>query len=224
MANTKQAVPDADDLSTLTGLTTATADEVAKAERVLSGLRQKREAAVARGVVLGEERTTLAFAAHADDDAKARKRLDEINRESALGDSELRSIDAALSEGAKRLAAAQAVEAREADRERAREILAVTERMKAAGMALDHALEVLVAAGEDVHAATDALHMLGCPTPTGQQLLSFGERVIRGAVQKTIWSRAIERLAPGEHTSFSRVIDGWAAMIERQIGEKEEAA
>jgi hypothetical protein len=223
MANT-QAVPDADDLSTLTGLTTATADEVAKAERVLSGLRQKRDAAVARGVALGEERTTLAFAAHADDDAKARKRLDEINREAALGDSELRSIDAAIGEATKRLAAAQAVEAREAERQRAREVLAVTERMKAAGQAIDDALAVLVAAGEDVHAAADALHMLGCPSPTGQQLLSFGERVIRGAVQKTMWSRAIERLAPGEHTSFSRVIDGWAAMIERQIGEKEEEA
>ena len=98
--------------------------EIAKAEHILAGLQAKREAAVARGVVLGEERTTQAFAAHADDDAKARKRLDEINREASLHDSELRSLDAAIAEATKRVAAAQATEARQGERQRAREILA----------------------------------------------------------------------------------------------------
>ena len=182
--------------------------EIAKAEHVLNNLRAKRDALVAHGVELGEERTTLAFAAHADDDAKARKRLDEINRESALGDSELRSIDAALSEGAKRLAAAQAVEARDAERQRAREVRAVAERMKAAGIALADALEVLVAAGDDLHKMTDAIHRLGVQSPTGQQILSLGERAIRSAIQETIWARCIERVGPLERMNFASITEG----------------
>ena len=58
------------------------------AEHTLANLQQKREALAARGHRLGEERAKLAFAAHAEADAKARKRLDEINRESALHDSD----------------------------------------------------------------------------------------------------------------------------------------
>jgi hypothetical protein len=52
---------------------------------------------------LSEERTRLAFGVHALGDAKARRRLDEINRETALQDSELRSIDAAIAEATARV-------------------------------------------------------------------------------------------------------------------------
>jgi hypothetical protein len=94
------------------------------AEHTLSNLQQKREALVARGHRLGEERGKISFAAHASDDAKARKRLDEINRESALHDSELRSLDAAIAEAAERVKTAQAAEARAVDQARAAELSA----------------------------------------------------------------------------------------------------
>jgi hypothetical protein len=58
--------------------------DIEQAEKILTELRGKREAAVAHGHSLGEERTQLAFGAHALGDTKARKRLDEINRETAL--------------------------------------------------------------------------------------------------------------------------------------------
>src|SRR5258708_21824503 len=84
--------------------------DIERAEKTLRDLRAKREAAVAHGVALGEERTQLAFTAHALGDSKSRKRLDEINRESALHDSELRSLDAAISEAAARVERAHQAE------------------------------------------------------------------------------------------------------------------
>jgi hypothetical protein len=106
--------------------------DVDQAEKTLGTLQAKREAQSARGVELGEERAALAFAAHASADAKARKRLDEINRESALHDSELRSLDAAIAEGAKRVTAAQAAEAQAADRVRAEEAQRLVSELKEA--------------------------------------------------------------------------------------------
>ena len=93
--------------------------------------------------------------------------------------------------------------------------------MLAAGQALADALEVLVAAGGDLHQATDELHRLGCPSPTGQQTLSLGERAIRTAIQQTIWSRCIERVGPLEHMNFAAITEGWAISIERRLGESE---
>jgi hypothetical protein len=205
----------------LKGLASPHAAEVAKAERVLNNLRQKRDALVAHGHDLGEERTKLAFAAHAGGDGKARERLDAINREAALHDSELRSLDAAISEAAVRVEKAQAAERDEVDRERAVEILEQVERLKVAGRRIDDALAVVVEAGAEIHAAADELHRLDCPTPSGQQLLSFGERALRSAIQQTLWNRCIERLAPGERTTFSRVIEQWGLAIERRFGDAE---
>jgi hypothetical protein len=200
--------------------------DIERAEKTLRDLRAKREAAVARGHSLGEERTQLAFGAHALGDTKSKKRLDEINRESALHESELRSLDCAISEAAERVKAAQAVEARKAERARAGAQRAAFERLKLAGQTLDDALAVLVGAGAEIHAAVDTLHVAGWNHPSGQQLLTFGERAIRSAVQQTIWSRCVERLAPNERVSFSHVISQWQQVFERRLGElqKEDAA
>ncbi len=127
-----------------------------------------------------------------------------------------------------RLQEAQAAEHAKAERGRATEIRAVLERMKVAGQTFDDALAVLVGAGDEVHKAVDELHRLGCSSPSGQQVLSLGERAIRSAVGKTLWSRCVERVAPNEQMAFAYIVEQWATMIERRLGElqpqKEEAA
>jgi hypothetical protein len=95
---------------------------------------------------------------------------------------------------------------------------------KSAGQEFDEALAAVVRAGGEIAKAVDQLHALGCTIPSGQQVLSLGERAIRSSIQQTMWTRSVERLAPGERTSFSRLIDSWATAIERSFGEKEEAA
>jgi hypothetical protein len=116
-------------------------NDIEQAEHVLNNLRQKRVAAGVRGHSLGEESTKLAFAAHASDDAKARKRLDEINREAVLHDSELRSLDAAIAEAAERVKTAQAAEARAADRQRAEEAYKLVKELGDCFPYLDRKLE-----------------------------------------------------------------------------------
>src|SRR5258708_13720243 len=91
--------------------------DIERAEKILHDLRAKREAAVAHGHSLGEERTQLAFGAHTGD-AAARKKLDTINREAALHDSELRSLDCAIAEATARVERARQAEERAAARQR----------------------------------------------------------------------------------------------------------
>jgi hypothetical protein len=144
--------------------------EIAKAEHVLNNLRQKREALVAHGHSLGEERTQIAFAAHAGDDAKARKRLDELNREAALHESELRSLDAAIAEATKRLAAADAAEAQAANRVRAEEarktVAELAEVFEYTDQHLLAALKGLIAIDRGV----EELHQKDVAFPTAVQL------------------------------------------------------
>jgi hypothetical protein len=94
--------------------------DIEQAEHVLNNLRQKRVAAGVRGHSLGEESTKLTFAAHTGDKA-ARQKLDKVNAEVALFESELR--DSAIAEGTARVEAARQAEARAADRQRAEEAL-----------------------------------------------------------------------------------------------------
>jgi hypothetical protein len=209
-----QAVPDALDPNGLT-LTTPTAD----AQAVIRDLEKQRETLSKRRAEHEVERQRIAYSARAQSDKEASARLGEMTSEAIRHEHEMRDLDAALTTAREHLREAQAAEARRADRQRAREILAVTERMKAAGQTLADALEVLVAAGDDLHKATDALHQLGCQSPTGQQILSLGERAIRSAIQETIWARCIERVGPMERMNFANITEQWAAAIERQIGE-----
>jgi hypothetical protein len=53
------------------------------------------------------------------------------------------------------------------------------------------------------------------PIAAGEALFSTAE------AKQTMWSRCIERLAPGERTSFGHVISQWVTMIERRLGEAE---
>src|SRR5205814_312151 len=125
-------------------------EDVSKAERVIAELRGKREAMIAHATEVANERSALAYAAHAGDDSKARGRLNEINRELAVHDSELRSLDAAIAEASKRLEAARQAEALAADRKlaaEARKIAAeVGERFRRADKHLSDALKELLEA------------------------------------------------------------------------------
>jgi hypothetical protein len=190
---------------------------VEQAEHVLNNLRAKRDALVAHGIELGGERAKLAFAAHAAGDAKAKKRLDEINRESALHDSELRSLDAAISEATARVAAAQAAEAREAERQTATELRSAIARLREAAAAADTGLAQFIAAGDLMRTALDQIHDAGAAHPNHQQLLTMGERAIRTAIAKTVWARCVERLPPNERISFAHSVDEWSKMLTRRL-------
>jgi chromosome segregation ATPase len=113
---------------------------VEKAEAVVAQLEQKRSACVRHGTELQDERANVALSAHTGD-AKARKRLDEINSEIAVHSSELASLDAALGAASERLEKARQHEAQKADRQRAtalrQELVAFREHGRALKVAFD---------------------------------------------------------------------------------------
>jgi hypothetical protein len=139
------------------------------AEHTLANLQQKREALVARSHRLGEEQSKIAFSAHTGDQA-AKKRLDKINADAALHDSELRSLDSAIAEGTARVEAARQAEARAADRQRAAEARKLVKELGEVFPYLDRKLEE---AGNALIAINDGiakLHELGIKHPDDRQL------------------------------------------------------
>jgi hypothetical protein len=96
-------------------------NDTEQAEHVLNNLRQKREAIVACGRELSDERFAIALEAHTGNNNKATKRLMEINAALALHASEVESIDAAIEAAGKKHAAAEHAAATAADRQKAEE-------------------------------------------------------------------------------------------------------
>jgi hypothetical protein len=145
-------------------------NDIEQATQALDKLRVARDAVIARGAELIEERTRLAFGAYASGDAKARRRLDEINREDALHGSELRSIDAAIAEASVRVDRAQRAEARKVARAKVGELRKHVDELAELPAFIDKhlvaALQGLIAFEKGVA----ELHQKGVEFPTGTQL------------------------------------------------------
>src|SRR6478736_2949676 len=103
-------------------------NDIEYAEKTLTDLRAKREAIVARGRELSDERSAIALDAHTGDKA-ASKKLMEINAALALHVSEIEGIDAALKSADAKLSAAQAAEAQAVQAAKAAECARVVDEL-----------------------------------------------------------------------------------------------
>jgi hypothetical protein len=142
-----------------------------QAEHVLNNLRQKRDAVVAHGIELGDERGKISFAAHTGDKA-ARQKLDKLNAESVLHESELRSLDAALGEAAARVERARQAEAQAADRRRAEEARALVDELAKVFVYTDQHLMAALKGLIAIERGVAELHQKGVAFPTDVQLRS----------------------------------------------------
>jgi hypothetical protein len=203
---------------------------IGQAEKILTELRGKREAAVAHGHSLGEERTQLAFGAHALGDTKARKRLEEINRESALGDSELRSIDCAIAEATERVRLAEAAEVAAVNRQQAEEARKLAAEL---GECFPYIDKHLAAAADGLIAIEKGfgqLRALGIG-PTDTQVRLNVTRALETWAQRGL-SRSwfdhlrdgFKYLAPGERQTFGQYGRAVEASLQRAIGQREPPA
>jgi hypothetical protein len=77
-------------------------------QKTVDQLSCKRESLAERGTTLADERNGIAYAAHVEGDAKARKWLDVINLEITTLAGEQASVEAAIEAANARLAPAQA--------------------------------------------------------------------------------------------------------------------
>jgi hypothetical protein len=143
--------------------------DIEQAEKVTVTLRSKRDAAVAHGVSLGEERGKISFAAHTGDKA-ARQKLDKLNAELALHDSELRSLDAAISEAAARVSSAQAAEVAAVNRQKAAEAITLVKELGECFPYLDRKLAEAANALIAINDGVQKLHSAGFQFPSDAQL------------------------------------------------------
>jgi hypothetical protein len=209
--------------------------DVEQAEHVLNNLRQKRDAVVAHGVELGDERGKISFAAHTGDKA-ARQKLDKLNAESALHESELRSLDAAISEAAARVERALQAEAQAARRQKAEEAQTLVKEIGECFPFLDRHLAEAARALVAIHDGVAKLHAAGFASPSDAQLRLGIAAIIQTWAQRLPRSfhdqlrDGLQFLAPHERKS---AVQYWTAVepalqntIRQAAGEpqKEEAA
>jgi hypothetical protein len=194
---------------------------VADAEQVIHDLEAKRDALVQRGRQLDQIRASYAFAAHARNDEMARRKLDQVHKETAEHGSELASIDAALKTAQQRLEAAKQHQAKQADREQAKALRDALQQFIQHAAGVDSALEVLVTSCNGLQQSLTAMHRSGSQFPSDAQLQSLGGRVLLGALSKTPFRRNFETLPPLERNrTMTQVAQQWGDTVERSIQQR----
>jgi len=207
--------------------------EFEKAETIIADLEAKRAACVKRGTELADERAAVALAAHTGD-AKARKRLDEINAAIASHASELASFDAALKAAGERLRQAQAAEARKHAGKTAKQLLKMANAIVQHAQSLDDANTIRVEASRAIADGLTEMrslaHGLGVFVPSHEQLFAMASRADQTATMQTPWAREVgEHLPPNQRRSHMSYAQSWHAAITKSIAElvgedKQEAA
>jgi hypothetical protein len=195
---------------------------VSDAQETIRLLEGKRSELLERGKQLDQVRASNAYAALAKDDAKARQRLDALNKETAEHSSELASLDSALKAAQQRLEAARRHEAKQAERAKAVELRAALQQFIQHAAGVDSALEVLISSCNGLQDALTAMHRAGSQFPSDAQLQSLGGRVLLGALSKTPFRRNFETLPPLERDrSMARIAQQWSDTVERSIQQLE---
>jgi hypothetical protein len=194
-------------------------DPIADAEQTLATLQARRNACVQAGTELADERANVALAAHTGN-AKARKRLDEINAAIATHASELASFDAAIKAAGERLHQAQAAEARDQDKvaaEALREVVSkIGERMRKADKYFAAAIGELNAANAEL----DQVHALGSAFPSKQQLAVNAIMALKTWLRNLPehWHREfIEALPPNQRRTFAAFWERMQGPLESSI-------
>jgi hypothetical protein len=205
-----------------------TTEQTSRIEALVAALEQKRLLHVQKGTELADERAAIAFKVHGGDgDPRARKRLDEINHQLAVHASEHESICAAQKTAAENLVAAQRAAAVEDDKADAREVAKVLDQLAEHAEVVDDCLADLVTAGDHLRASLNALHELGVRHISHEMLAAYGHLAILTALNRTIWRRGFEILAPGQRKTFGDVVAAWRvslmADVQRRLGEDESA-
>jgi hypothetical protein len=199
---------------------------VESAEQVLARLQAQREKLTRRQAEHEAERSRLAFAARAEGDAAASKRLSELAAEAVHDDYQLRDYDAAIKEAAGRVEHARQAEARAVDQARVEEARKLISELGACFPYLARKLEEAANALIAIDGGFADLRKLGFTSPTVDML-----RLNICAILQT-WGQQLPKhihnelrdgfrfLAPHERKS---AVQYWAqiqASIDNQINQR----
>ena len=198
------------------------AETVDAAERVLAGLRQKREAVASRIAANVDERKAVGYQVHAADDKTARERLDRLIAESMALNGELESLDGAIRTAEERCEAAQLAEAVRAARANAQRLRAELSGIAACTKRLDAAFASVCAEAAELDERTRSARALGAGAPNVEQFEAYGYRCVATWLGKlpSLWARRFELLQPRERCGFADRWSSWLAGAERGIAAK----
>jgi len=173
---------------------------VEDAETAIRNLTAKRDALVARGTELATNRASVAYKALSEDDAVAKRKLEEINKESVSHSHELASVDAALVTARSRLETAKLFEARAAQAEHAQAIRDEWAQVEKDLADLDAGFSFAVGAAKRFYERCERMKLHGLKVPP-QQTLMMANVVVSAlmAMPPPLWRELTVR-------SFSRTI------------------
>jgi len=198
-------------------------NEVQKSEAVIADLETKRAACVKRGTELADERAGVALDAHTGN-AKARKRLDEINAAIAAHGSELASFDAAIAVAQRNVESAKANEAAAEQKRCAAEARVIVDRIDSLFASADVHFKQAFDALKAADARIEELHRLGFAFPTAVQLranIIYALETCLMALPKYLWQElsrgGLRFLAPGQRRTFSQFWSQMSSSLGREI-------
>ena len=188
---------------------------------IIDGLRDELAAAEQRQVELDAEILEISWAANTGD-AKAKKRIDEIANELAHLATEVKSVTAALAEGARREMEARDAEIsarRHADAEQANKIMLEAEALAAT---MDGAMALLRVGAVDLQ---DKMAMIRRLSGAGPQHTAIRVHLAR-AISSGLMGlpQHPDLLAPNERHSVAELTTAWAAQVRNMIATLDKAA
>jgi len=176
-----------------------------------------------RKLELGGERDEIAYKAHVERDAKAAKRLAEINAEFGHLENEIASLNAALAEAGRRAAAASAAEAAEAERQRAEKAALIVPRLVELGATMDQVSATYVDGFREIEKLLNELERLGVPTPS-RALVSVNMNRAHDSALTPLGDKFVRPIPPTQKRSFSFLLKGWVLPAQNWISGKLNAA
>lgn len=204
--------------------------DLEKAQATVAELMRKRDKAVELWKNMTAERSAISFAAIAEGDKDAKKRLDQINSDGVKINAELESIDAAIGVARERVEQAKRDEQRGEDRDRALKLRDELKVFVKLGEQMDHHLQAFAALADQAKTSTQRIHALGHGAPNWSQFETFGAMAVNAVLMFTPWKREVaQHLAPRDRRTFTQLFQGWAAGAERAVAaildeEKSDAA
>lgn len=187
------------------------------AREILADLTTERATFDRRAAELADERERISFDAF-QGDRVAKKRLTEIHAEAARQASESASVEAAIAEARRRVAAAEADHRAAEDDVRARAALRLLGEFRERAAAVDAAARELLASYAAFKDCYAELRRLGITGPGPETVrVACRNAVIAALMPSDI---ALHRdppafLAPDQRHSFDELCAGWANGIER---------
>jgi hypothetical protein len=205
-------------------------NELETAEKILGELMAKRDAHAKRGAGLIEARGEISYAANTGDQV-ARKKLDALNHEFALHQSELENFAAAIAEATKRVDAARRDEAEATTRTNAREAREIWAEVVEDLYAADNAMVEANARINAAYSKLRTMHSLGAKFPSAQQFIVNGAMVASTSLMPTPWHREFRHLSPHEKRTWKGLLEGlpdvpnsakrigWKVIVDNQLRE-----